>query len=144
MNQRRFFSACATDDTANGVPCPRLCVGMLEYCRRMATPSSGHGTRRLMRNSTFNSFVMLAMVAATPTLAFAATDAAPSLQTETSDGPVKVTAHINTASARVAEPVQLVLQVDAPRGARIELPAKADRLGPFEVRRSERTMDIPS
>jgi hypothetical protein len=45
---------------------------------------------------------------------------------------------------RVAEPIQLVVEVEAPRGARIELPAKADRLGDFEVRHSERTIDIPS
>jgi hypothetical protein len=34
--------------------------------------------------------------------------------------------------------------VEAPRGARIEMPAKVNRLGDFEVRRSEQTNDIPS
>ena len=90
------------------------------------------------------SAVLFALLTCLPMVAFAGADAAPTLKSEASDGPVKVTARISTASARVAEPVQLVLEVDAPRGARIELPAKADRLGDFEVRHSERTMDIPS
>lgn len=96
-----------------------------------------------MNRSRFR-ILLFALCGCLPAMAFAATDAAPSLQTEANDGPVKVTAHISTASARVAEPVQLVLQVDAPKGARIELPAKVDHLGNFEVRHSERTTDIPS
>src|SRR4249920_1480718 len=90
------------------------------------------------------STILFALLTCLPTLAFAGSEAVPSLSSEASDGPVKVTARISTASARVAEPIQLVLEVEAPRGARIELPAKADRLGEFEVRRSERTVDIPS
>jgi hypothetical protein len=90
------------------------------------------------------STMLFALITCLPIVAFAGTDAAPALRSEVSDGPVKVTARISTASARVAEPIQLVLEVEAPRGARIELPAKADRLGDFEVRRSERTADIPS
>src|SRR5689334_21484969 len=31
-----------------GVPCPRLCVGMLKMPSGMATPSSGHGTQKLI------------------------------------------------------------------------------------------------
>jgi hypothetical protein len=79
-----------------------------------------------------------------PTVVSAGTDADSALRSEANDGPVKVTARISSASARVADPIQLVLEVDAPRGTRIELPAKSDRLGDFEVRRSERTIDIPS
>jgi len=63
------------------------------------------------------SIVLFALVTGLPTLALAATDTAPSLRSEANDGPVKVTVQISAASARVAEPVQLVLQVDAPRGA---------------------------
>src|SRR4051812_37482969 len=67
-------------------------------------------------------------------LALAAAETAAPLQSEASDGPVKVTARINTSTVRVAEPIQFVLEVEAPRGTRIELPAKTDRLGEFEVR----------
>src|SRR6188472_3968306 len=90
------------------------------------------------------STLLFVLLSCLPSLALAATEAAPLLRSETSDGPVKATARINAATARVAEPIQLILEVDAPRGTRIELPAKADRLGDFEVRRSERNLDIPS
>jgi hypothetical protein len=95
-------------------------------------------------NRGYFSRMLFALVAGLPAVAFAGADVAPTLQSQASDGPVKVTARISAASARVAEPIQIVLEVDAPRGARIELPAKADRLGDFEVRHSERTVDIPS
>jgi hypothetical protein len=95
-------------------------------------------------NRRYFSAKLFALLTCLPVVAFAGADGAPTLRSEVSDGPVKVTARISSASARVAEPIQLVLEVDAPRGARIELPAKADRLGDFEVRRSERTIDIPS
>jgi hypothetical protein len=65
-------------------------------------------------------------------------------QFETSDGPVKLSVHLDKTTARVADPINLVLEVDAPKGARVELPAKTERLGEFEVRRSDRTSDIPS
>ena len=90
------------------------------------------------------SAILFALLTCLSAVALAGADAAPALRSEASDGPVKVTVRISTASARVAEPIQLVFEVDAPRGARIEWPAKADRLGDFEVRRSERTVDIPS
>jgi BatD DUF11 like domain len=90
------------------------------------------------------STMLFALLSCLPSLALAAAETIPSLRSQASDGPVRVTARINTATARVAEPIQLVLEVEAPRGARIELPAKSDRLGNFEVRHSERTVDIPS
>ena len=95
-------------------------------------------------NRRYVSTMLFALLTYLPALALAGAETAPSLRSEASDGPVEVTAQISTASARVAEPIQLVLEVDAPRGARIELPAKAERLGDFEVRRGERTIDIPS
>src|SRR3954470_1311181 len=95
-------------------------------------------------NRRYFGAIMFALVTCLPMVALAGGDAAPALRSDTSDGPVKVTARISAASARVAEPIQLVLEVDAPRGARIELPPKAERLGDFEVRHSERTMNIPS
>src|SRR5690349_18977165 len=90
------------------------------------------------------STLIATLLTCLPGLALAGADTATSLQSEANDGPVKVTARINIGSVRVAEPIQLVLEVESPRGTRIELPAKADRLGDFEVRRSERTADIPS
>ncbi len=90
------------------------------------------------------STAIVALLTCLPALALASAENARSLRSESSDGPVKVTTRISATSARVAEPVQLVLEVEAPRSARIELPAKTDRLGEFEVRRSERTVDIPS
>lgn len=95
-------------------------------------------------NRRYISAMLFALLTYLPALALAGAETARSLQSEASDGPVKVTARISTATARVAEPIQLALEVDAPRGARIELPAKTDQLGDFEVRRSERTIDIPS
>ena len=86
----------------------------------------------------------IALIASLPPLALADVDGARGIETQANDGPVKVTARLSTATARVAEPIQLVLEVEAPKGARVELPAKADRLGEFEVRRSQQTQDIPS
>ena len=95
-------------------------------------------------NRRYFSTMLFALLTCLPALAFAGAEVAPSLRSEVVDGSVKVTTRISAASARVAEPIQLVLEVEAPRGARVELPAKADRLGDFEVRRSDRTIDIPS
>src|SRR5436190_8797863 len=74
----------------------------------------------------------------------ASTDGVRARQSAVSDGPVKITARIDKGTARVAEPIQFTLEVEAPRGARIEMPGKVDRLGDFEVRRSEQNNDIPS
>src|SRR5690242_1738543 len=78
------------------------------------------------------------------TMAFAGGTEASAPQFETSDGPVKLSVRLDKTTARVADPINLVLEVDAPKGARVELPAKAERLGEFEIRRSDRTTDIPS
>ena len=87
---------------------------------------------------------IVAVLASLPLASLAGTDEARALQSVVADGPVKVTARIDKATVRVAEPIQLVLEVEAPRGTRIELPAKMNRLGDFDVRRSELTNDIPS
>src|SRR4051812_13682063 len=97
-----------------------------------------------MTNWCAKALVALALLTSLSSTVLAGADAGTSLQSEASDGPVTVTASINTSSVRVAEPIQLVLEVEAPRGSRIELPAKTDRMGEFEVRRSERINDIPS
>jgi hypothetical protein len=77
-------------------------------------------------------------------MAFAAATEASAPQFETSNGPVKLSVHLDKTTARVADPINLVLEVDAPKGARVELPAKTERLGEFDVRRADRTTDIPS
>jgi hypothetical protein len=60
------------------------------------------------------------------------------------EGQVKLSASVNKDVAHVAEPIRLVLEVEAPRGTQIELPQLAGQLGNFEVRGSERTKDIPA
>ena len=42
--------------------------------------------------------------------------------TATADVPVQMTVHADKVTARVAEPIQLVIEVDAPRNTRIDLP----------------------
>jgi hypothetical protein len=79
-----------------------------------------------------------------PSLAFASETEASAPLFETSDGPVNLSVRLDKTTARVADPINLVLEVDAPKGARVELPAKAEQLGEFEIRRSAQTTDIPS
>jgi hypothetical protein len=60
------------------------------------------------------------------------------------DGPVKVSIRVDRESAQVAEPIRLTLDVEAPRGTRIELPQLADKLGAFDVQNSTQTKDLPA
>jgi sulfur relay (sulfurtransferase) DsrC/TusE family protein len=60
------------------------------------------------------------------------------------EGPPKLSVRIDKHVAQVAEPIRLVLEVDAPRGTRVELPQLSDQLGDFEVHGSERTKDVPA
>jgi hypothetical protein len=71
------------------------------------------------------------MLALVPTLALA-------------EGPPKLSVRIDKSVAQVADPIRLVLEVDAPRGTRVELPQLADKLGDFEVRSSDETRDVPA
>jgi hypothetical protein len=75
-----------------------------------------------------------AIIAAFPALALA----------QVSDGPVKLRVSVDKQVARVAEPIHLILEVEAPRWTRVELPNLSDRLGDFDVRKSERAKDVPS
>jgi len=70
------------------------------------------------------------MLAIVPSLALAA--AAPQLSVR-----------VDKKVAQVAEPIRLVLEVDAPRGTRVELPKLIRKLGDFEVRSSDETKDVP-
>jgi BatD DUF11 like domain len=87
---------------------------------------------------------VVALLASLPLPSLAGADGSHALQSVVADGPVRVTARIDKGTARVAEPIQLVLEVEAPRGTRLEMPAKMNRLGDFEVRRIEQSNDIPS
>src|SRR4051795_801379 len=60
------------------------------------------------------------------------------------DGRVKLRVSLDKSTARVAEPIRLVLEVEAPRGSRVELPALSKGIGDFEIRKSERINDLPS
>lgn len=86
----------------------------------------------------------LVALACLPSMAFAGGKETSGPQFETSDGPVKLSVYLDKTTARVADPIRLMLEVDAPKGARIELPVKTGRLGEFEVRRNDRMSDIPS
>jgi hypothetical protein len=87
---------------------------------------------------------LAALLASLPSISAAGADGSHALQSTVSDGPVKVTARIDKGTVRIAEPIQLVLEVEAPRGTRLELPAKMNRLGVFDVRLIEQSNDIPS
>jgi hypothetical protein len=84
------------------------------------------------------------LLASMPTMLLAQPEGSRSPQLAVTDGPVKLTANIDKTTARVAEPIHLVLEVEAPRGTRVEMPASFDQLGDFEIRNAERANDIPA
>jgi hypothetical protein len=65
-------------------------------------------------------------------------------QAVVAEGPVKLSVRVDRGVARVADPIQLVLEVEAPRGTRVELPNLSSQLGDFEIRSSEQFKDVPS
>lgn len=85
-----------------------------------------------------------AIAALFPVVALADTSAANGLSSVVADGPVKLTATVDKATARVAEPIQLKLEVEAPRGTRVELPSPTGKWGEFDVRSSKRTKEVPA
>src|SRR5215213_2455006 len=89
-------------------------------------------------------FTLILLLAGSPLSLVAGANGVGPLQSSVNDGPVNVTIRVDKGTARVAEPVQLIVEVEAPRGTKIELPAKTTCLGNFEVRRSDQTNDIPS
>lgn len=84
-----------------------------------------------------------AIIALMPMLALANSTDEGQRSVET-DGAVKLSVHIDKSAAQVADPIQLMLEVDAPRGTRVEMPQLSGELGDFEVRNSELVKDIPS
>ena len=77
------------------------------------------------------STILTAILALAPTLSLAA------------EAP-KLSVRVDREVAQVAEPVRFVLEVDAPRGTRVELPQLAEKLGDFEVHSSDAARDIPA
>jgi hypothetical protein len=74
---------------------------------------------------------LLALAAASPT-------------SVVTDGPVKLSVHVDRETAQVAQPIRLVVEVDAPQGTRVQLPEFAENLGDFEVQNTESTKDLPT
>jgi hypothetical protein len=90
-------------------------------------------------------YIAVALIRATwPALAFAVAGETRPSEAVVADGPVKLTVCVDRNVAGVADPIQLVLEVDAPRGSRVELPTLSSQLGDFELRGSERLNDIPT
>lgn len=85
-----------------------------------------------------------AIAALFPVVALAEGGAPNALSSVVADGPVKVNATVDKGTARVAEPIQLTLEVEAPRGTRVELPSPTGKWGEFDVRSSKRTKEVPS
>lgn len=79
-----------------------------------------------------------------PMTALAAVNDANVHRTVAADGPVKLTVSVDKVSAQVADPIELVFKVEAPRGTRVEMPRLSNELGGFEVRNTEALQDIPS
>jgi hypothetical protein len=88
--------------------------------------------------------IVAAILAGWPAVAFADAGDTCAPQAVVADGSVKLRVSVDKQVARVAEPIHLVLEVEAPRGTRVEMPNLSDRLGEFEVRGSERAKDVPS
>ena len=68
---------------------------------------------------------------------------APAEESVVTEGTVTFRVTVDAQQAFVAQPIEFRLQVDAPRGATVQLPELAGRLGPFEVREFQTTADIP-
>jgi len=79
-----------------------------------------------------------AFAAIAPTLALAAPA---SVVTE---GPVRLSVSVDKETAQVAEPIRFLVEVDAPQGARVQLPELPNKLGDFEVQSSDSTKDVPA
>lgn len=101
-----------------------------------------------MTRSFVYTLVMAALVVGLPrTGVLAASDVAEGNRPQSSvvaDGPVKVTTTVSRSSARVVEPIELTVEVDAPHGIRVEMPEIGERLGDFDVRHIERFKDLPA
>jgi hypothetical protein len=96
-----------------------------------------------MSGRTFVSAFALSMVFS-PVAALAGAASSQSQRSVVTDGPVELSTNLDKNAARVAEPIQFVVEVAAPSGTRVELPIPSGQLGDFEIRKRELTKDIPS
>ncbi len=64
-------------------------------------------------------------------------------QSVVTSGPITFRVTVSAEQAFVAQPLEFVLQVDAPRGAIVKLPQISGMLGTFEIRDFQTTADIP-
>ncbi len=60
------------------------------------------------------------------------------------EGPVTMTLKVDKSVARVAEPIELHVEIDAPRGTQVELPKVSSDLGAFDVQNSKQAKEIPA
>lgn len=88
------------------------------------------------------AFLLLAMLVATTCLA--ADTAADSPKSVVNQGPVTLSVSVDRQLAQVAYPMQLVVEVTAPQGTRVELPRLPEQLGDFDVRGQETLRDLPT
>lgn len=59
------------------------------------------------------------------------------------DGSVKITVRVDKVTARVADPIQVVVEVVAPKGTHVELPQLQHKWGDFDICSSKRVSDLP-
>lgn len=85
---------------------------------------------------------IVVVAAMTPLAGFAAASDEP--QSVASDGPVRLSVRVDKLVTQVADPVQLVIAVEAPQGTRVELPRLPGKWGDFEVQGTQQVKDIPS
>lgn len=87
------------------------------------------------------AIALLTMIAATTSLAAGAPAEPP--QSVVKQGPVTLKVSVDRPSAQVADPVQLVVEVTAPQGTRVEMPRLPVEFGDFEARSRQTLRDIP-
>ncbi|HEX5472013.1 MAG TPA: BatD family protein [Lacipirellulaceae bacterium] len=97
-----------------------------------------------MRHFLFNAMLLVAVALLLQTRAMADEASTHGQRATTSDGPVKLTVTVNRSEARVADPIQLTLDILAPKGTRVELPKLTKQLGDFDVRQEDAYTDIPA
>ncbi len=59
------------------------------------------------------------------------------------EGPVEMTVELDKVDARIADPIMLRVQVDAPRGTLITFPLVDDKVGQFSVIDADTVRDLP-
>ncbi len=60
------------------------------------------------------------------------------------EGPVRLTAHLDKSSVRIAEPFRLTLTAAAPQGTTVRFPEPGKQLGDFLITNIDDTFDVPT